>query len=98
MLNLMDHFGGTLIVFPLAILEVIAVFWVYGLESFCWDIEFMNGKPVGAYWRICWGIITPILMITVFIYSALSIKPLTYSKLNYPTEYIGKNNDFDIEV
>lgn len=30
MLTLIDHFGGTLIVFPLAIFEVIAVFWVYG--------------------------------------------------------------------
>lgn len=30
MLNLIDHFGGTLIVFPLAIVEVAAVFWVYG--------------------------------------------------------------------
>lgn len=32
MLNLVDHFGGTLIVFPLAIAEVIAIFWVYGMS------------------------------------------------------------------
>lgn len=34
MLNLIDHFGGTLIVFPLAIVEVAAVFWVYGMIMF----------------------------------------------------------------
>ncbi|KAJ6637499.1 Sodium-dependent nutrient amino acid transporter 1, partial [Pseudolycoriella hygida] len=88
MLALIDHFGGTLIVFPLAICEVIAVFWVYGLENFCWDLQYMTGKPVSYYWRICWGVITPVLMITIFIYSAFSIKPLTYSKLNYPGEYL----------
>lgn len=88
MLNLVDHFGGTLIVFPLAIAEVIAIFWVYGLENFCWDIEYMSGKQVSFYWRICWSVVTPVLMIIIFVYSAISIRPLTYSKLNYPGEYI----------
>lgn len=48
----------------------------------------MTGKPVSVYWRVCWSVITPILMIIIFIYAAISIRPLTYCKLNYPSEYI----------
>lgn len=33
MLNLIDNFGGTYIVFPLAIFEMAAVFWVYGKQE-----------------------------------------------------------------
>lgn len=91
MLNLVDYFGGTLIIFPLAIAEVVAIFWVYGLENFCLDIEFMSGKPISWYWRICWSVVAPVAMIVIFIYSLISITPLTYSKLNYPEQYIGKD-------
>lgn len=30
MLNLVDHFGGTLLIFALAMLELAAIFWIYG--------------------------------------------------------------------
>lgn len=50
----------------------------------------MSGKPVSLYWRICWSVLTPVLMIIIFIYGVISTRPLTYSKLNYPGEYIGE--------
>lgn len=50
----------------------------------------MSGRAVTAYWRICWSVVTPVLMIIIFVYSAFSIKPLTYSRQDYPGEYIGK--------
>ncbi len=36
-LNLVDHYGGTFLVFALAIVQLTGVMWVYGLENFCWD-------------------------------------------------------------
>ena len=38
MLTLVDHFGGTFLVFALAIVEIIAIFWIYGLENICNDL------------------------------------------------------------
>lgn len=38
----------------------------------CLDIEFMLHKKTCFYWRICWSIITPLLMFSVFVYSLIT--------------------------
>lgn len=84
MLNLVDFYGGTMLIFALAMFEMGAVFWVYGIENFCWDLEYMTGRKASLYWRICWCIITPIFMIFIFIYSMATFQPLKYSGWDYP--------------
>ncbi|CAG9774079.1 unnamed protein product [Ceutorhynchus assimilis] len=86
MLDLVDHFGGTFIVFVFAIFEVYAVVFLYGLENFCMDVEYMTNKKVGIYWRVCWGLIMPILLVTIFIYFVCTLPTLTYGiyRLEYP--------------
>ncbi|XP_060521730.1 sodium-dependent nutrient amino acid transporter 1-like [Cylas formicarius] len=85
-LDLVDHFGGTFIIFVFAILEVTAVVYLYGLDNFCTDIEFMSKSKVGPYWRICWGLITPVLLIVIFVYFVATLQPLKYGDgLLYPT-------------
>lgn len=44
----------------------------------------MVGLRTGLYWRICWGFITPSLMMTVLIYTLVDMKPLTYKNVDYP--------------
>nr|ALE20589.1 nutrient amino acid trasporter 2 [Leptinotarsa decemlineata] len=87
-LDLVDHFGGTFVIFVCAILEVTAITWIYGLDNFCTDVEFMTKKKVGIYWRISWGIITPVLLLVIFVYFLVTLKPLTYGiySLEYPLE------------
>lgn len=89
MLNLVDHFGGTMLVFILAILELIGIFWIYGLDNLCTDVEFMLKRKPGAYWKICWMIITPIFMMVIFVYSMVTYEPLAYGGKKYPTEAYG---------
>lgn len=88
MLNLVDHFGGTFLIFVLAIIEVISIFWIYGLEEFCDDSQFMLGRHVSVYWRLCWAVITPAFMIITFIYSMIQLESPTYSGLPYPDSAI----------
>lgn len=88
MITLVDNFGGTLPIFALGIFELIAIFFFYGLENFCIDVEFMTGRYVTFYWRICWIFLAPLTMTIVFIYSTITMKPLTYAGLSYPTEYM----------
>lgn len=94
-MNLVDFFGASLIAFVLAIAELIAIGWIYGVNRLCKDIEFMIGRNPGIYWRLCWGIITPILMISILIYTIVSYEPLTYKNILYPNSaygsYIEKN-------
>jgi solute carrier family 6 (neurotransmitter transporter, glycine) member 5/9 len=83
-LNLVDHFGGTFLIFALAILELIGIFWVYGLEQFCWDVEFMLNRKVTPFWRISWFVVTPVLMIFIFCYTMAKLENPTFSGKEYP--------------
>jgi solute carrier family 6 amino acid transporter-like protein 5/7/9/14 len=52
--SLVDFFGAQWVAFIFAIAELVAVFYIYGVERFCKDIEFMLGFRPGLYWRMCW--------------------------------------------
>lgn len=90
LLNLVDYFGGTFIIFVLAIAELVGVFWIYGLENFCNDIEFMLDRRPGCYWKICWGFVTPLLMIIIFLYSLITMEPVTYNTMEYPEGFLSR--------
>ncbi|XP_041452157.1 sodium-dependent nutrient amino acid transporter 1 [Drosophila obscura] len=83
-LTLVDFYGGTYVVFILAIFELAGIVWVYGLQNFCDDVEFMCNRRVSIYWRVCWSFFTPVMMIVIFIYSMVTIEPITYSELVFP--------------
>lgn len=85
MLNLVDHYGGTFLIFALAILQLAGVFWVYGLEKFCWDIEFMLNWKVTRFWRYSWSVVTPGLLIIIFIYNMARLENPKYMDKEYPT-------------
>lgn len=55
-----------------------------GLDNFCRDIEFMLGVKVGAYWRLCWGFVTPVFLIGILIYRLATLEPITYNGKAYP--------------
>lgn len=87
MLNLVDHYGGTFLIFALAILQLCGVMWVYGLEEFCWDVEYMLKWKATLFWRISWAVVTPGLMLIIFIYSMAQLEEPTYMDKDYPSEY-----------
>ncbi|PZC86412.1 hypothetical protein B5X24_HaOG209131 [Helicoverpa armigera] len=85
-LELVDYYGGTFLILFCAIAEIIGVVWIYGLENLCVDIEFMLGIKTGFYWRFCWGLIMPAMMITVFVYAFASYEALLFGGYyTYPT-------------
>lgn len=88
MTALVDNFGGTLPIFVLAIFEIVAIFYFYGLENLCIDIEFMTRRRVTFYWRICWFLLAPVIMTIVYIYSSITMEPLKYAGHDYPTKYL----------
>lgn len=90
LLNLVDHNGVTMVVYILAIAELITVCWLYGVDRLCGDVEFMLGLKTGWYWRICWAVITPCMMLTILVYEFATIKPLMYNGKLYPDYVYGK--------
>ncbi|XP_064553958.1 sodium-dependent nutrient amino acid transporter 1 isoform X1 [Drosophila montana] len=84
MLTLVDFFGASMIALVLGIAELYTIGWIYGTDRLCKDIEFMLGRKVGLYWRLCWGIFTPLIMTVILIYFYATYEPLTYNKQPYP--------------
>ncbi|EDV55125.2 sodium-dependent nutrient amino acid transporter 1 isoform X1 [Drosophila erecta] len=84
-LNLVDFYGVSFTALILAIGELVAVAWIYGVNRFCEDIKFMMGIETGWYWRLCWRFITPGLMTAVLIYMLLDMSALEYKGVGYPT-------------
>ncbi|XP_017007141.2 sodium-dependent nutrient amino acid transporter 1 isoform X1 [Drosophila takahashii] len=84
MLTLVDFFGASMIALVLGIAELYTIGWIYGTDRLCKDIEFMLNRKVGLYWRLCWSIITPLIMTVILIYFYATYEPLTYNNIIYP--------------
>jgi solute carrier family 6 amino acid transporter-like protein 5/7/9/14 len=64
-----------------AFVEIVAISYVYGLNNFCNDIEFMLNQKVNPYFKICWKFITPGFLLAIIIYWAATYKsPIPVSK------------------
>jgi len=84
MLDLIDHYGSGFVIYVMAMLECAGVSYVYGLGNFCNDIEFMLGRKVGIYWRLCWGFIIPIGLFANLLYYLISEPEYTSGGVPYP--------------
>lgn len=69
-------------------MELAAVIWIYGLENICWDLEFMLGHRISIYWRLSWGVITPFLMIIIFIYYLTDYRNPIYGIHGFPIGFL----------
>lgn len=96
-LKLFDSFAGTIGLVLLALLETVAVVFIYGHERFTRDIEEMTGYRPGWYWQITWRFIGPCLMSLILVSSIIMmvIKTPTFSAwdkdrgITVPTSYPG---------
>ncbi|KAM8813173.1 inactive sodium-dependent neutral amino acid transporter B(0)AT3 isoform 2-T2 [Rhynchonycteris naso] len=66
-LEVFDNHVASLNLIIFAFFEVVGVIYVYGLERFCDDIAWMTGKQPGFYWRVTWKVISPLLLLTIFV-------------------------------
>ncbi|XP_055703697.1 sodium-dependent neutral amino acid transporter B(0)AT3 isoform X2 [Phlebotomus papatasi] len=64
-LKLFDSFAGTIGLVVIALLEMIAVIYIYGHEKFTEDIYQMTGHRPGLYWQATWRFIGPGIMICI---------------------------------
>lgn len=85
LINLLDFYGASFVALILAIIELLTVSWIYGVDRFCKDIEFMLERKTGLYWRICWKFITPAIMIGILIYFIYIWAPINYQGIEYST-------------
>nr|XP_044994934.1 inactive sodium-dependent neutral amino acid transporter B(0)AT3 isoform X2 [Jaculus jaculus] len=66
-LEIFDNFAASLNLIIFAFFEVVGVIYVYGMKRFCDDIEWMTGQRPGLYWRVAWYVVSPLLLLSIFL-------------------------------
>lgn len=85
--HLIDHFCAGWGILIAAILEIIGIIWIYGGNRFIEDIEMMIGAKrwiFWLWWRACWFVITPLLLIAILIWSLVKFHRPDYAQIPYP--------------
>ncbi|KAM6224388.1 inactive sodium-dependent neutral amino acid transporter B(0)AT3 [Rhynchocyon petersi] len=82
--EILDNYIASMNLLIVAFFEVIGVVYVYGMQRFCDDVEWMTGRRPGLYWQVMWKVISPLMLLAVLIaYIALLVqKPLSYNAWN----------------
>ncbi|XP_062240750.1 sodium- and chloride-dependent GABA transporter ine [Platichthys flesus] len=89
--QLLDHYTAIVSLMFLAFFEVIAVCWIFGVRRVSLMIKRMLGKTPNIYFRACWLVFSPVLVMCILISSIVQYTPVHYGKYNYPlwAEYVG---------
>uniref|UniRef100_A0A8D8PZB4 Transporter n=2 Tax=Cacopsylla melanoneura TaxID=428564 RepID=A0A8D8PZB4_9HEMI len=70
-LKLFDSFAGTIGLVLIALIEMLAVMFIYGHEKFTKDIFEMTGYKPGWYWQITWRFLGPAIMSCILVSSII---------------------------
>jgi solute carrier family 6 (neurotransmitter transporter, glycine) member 5/9 len=57
----------------------------------------MLGVKVGAYWRLCWGFVTPLFLMGILVYRLLTLEPITYNGKPYPEIAYGESSIIKVD-
>jgi hypothetical protein len=74
--------GATL--FYSAFFEVAAVFWIYGGKRLARNIKTMNGETVNIFFLLCWYVVSPLFIFTVWLLNWIQFEPIKYGNYEYP--------------
>ncbi|XP_015586334.1 sodium- and chloride-dependent GABA transporter ine isoform X2 [Cephus cinctus] len=76
--QLIDHYAASISIMFLAFFEVIAISWFYGVRRLCNNVKEMTGRVPSIYFRFCWLIASPLLIMAVWVFSLIDYEPPSY--------------------
>lgn len=62
-LQLFDWYSSAIAVIVVCLVEIIMVAFIYGIDMFMDDVEFMMNRRPSLFWKISWKYITPVVMV-----------------------------------
>ncbi|XP_029184477.1 sodium- and chloride-dependent transporter XTRP3-like [Acropora millepora] len=80
--QLFIHYCSGIPLLIIALVECIAISYVYGIDRFSDDIKYMTNKPPRFIWRWCWKFISPV---SIFAVLAMSIRAMSKDAPSYKT-------------
>ncbi|KAG5856713.1 hypothetical protein ANANG_G00010820 [Anguilla anguilla] len=87
-LALFDGYAGSIPLLIIAFCETVGVVYIYGIDRFNDDIEFMIGHKPNIFWQATWRVISPLIMLTIFLFYFVTkvSEELTYITWNPESE------------
>ncbi|KAK7934124.1 hypothetical protein WMY93_005020 [Mugilogobius chulae] len=82
--QLMDHYTAVVSLMFLAFFEVLAVCWIFGVTRISVMVRRMLGKSPNIYFRLCWLLLCPVLVLCILVSSIVQYTPVRYGKYKYP--------------
>ncbi|KAL4636122.1 sodium- and chloride-dependent GABA transporter 1-like [Arapaima gigas] len=79
--QLMDHYTAVVSLMFLAFFEVLAICWIFGVRRLSSMVEKMLGKPPNVFFRACWMVLSPMLVLCILISSIIQYTPARYGKM-----------------
>jgi len=62
-LQLFDWYSSSIAIIVVCLVEIIMVSYIYGVDNFMTDVEFMLGQRPSVFWKIAWKYIVPLVLI-----------------------------------
>ncbi|XP_025073170.1 sodium- and chloride-dependent GABA transporter ine-like [Pogonomyrmex barbatus] len=81
--QLIDHYAASISIMFLAFFEVIAISWFYGVKRLCNNVREMTGHLPSRYFRFCWFLAAPLLIMAIWVFSLIDYEPPTYHNGDY---------------
>ncbi|XP_031442371.1 sodium-dependent neutral amino acid transporter B(0)AT3-like isoform X3 [Clupea harengus] len=66
-LEIFNNYVGSVSLLIIAFFELVGVIGFRGIRQFGDDIEFMTGRRPNLFWKACWLVISPLLLLVVFL-------------------------------
>ncbi|KAM6935298.1 sodium-dependent neutral amino acid transporter B(0)AT3-like [Lycodopsis pacificus] len=66
-LEIFNSYVGSMPLLIIAFFEIISVVYIYGINRFNDDIEWMTGRRPNIYWQATWRFISPLMLLLVFV-------------------------------
>ncbi|KAK6490479.1 sodium-dependent neutral amino acid transporter B(0)AT1-like [Huso huso] len=86
-LALFDEFAGSIPLLIIAFCEMVGVVYIYGIDRFNDDIEFMIGHKPNIFWQATWRVISPLIMLIILLFYFVT-------QVNKELLYIAWNPDY----
>ncbi|KAM8840976.1 sodium-dependent neutral amino acid transporter B(0)AT1-like isoform 1-T1 [Spinachia spinachia] len=67
-LGLFDNFAGSIPLLVIGFCEMFGVMYIYGVDRFNEDIEFMIGHKPNIFWQVTWRFISPVIMVVILVF------------------------------
>ncbi|KAM4540009.1 inactive sodium-dependent neutral amino acid transporter B(0)AT3 [Odontesthes bonariensis] len=62
-----NSYVGSVPLLIIAFFEIISVVYIYGMKNFSEDLYFMTGRRPNFFWKMCWMVISPVMLLVVLV-------------------------------